>query len=115
MQRYFTYLFAGTLFLLCVFNNRIVPDNLSDRFLGVVKRNIKKDRQEVIDDMKEITKKGLIYFEVYDEAGKLITTLKQPLDFDHALMKSMNKKKFSIKSVSSAPLLGQIKLNTSLD
>ena len=115
MKRYFTYLLAILLFAACIFNEDIVPSNLSDKFLGAVKRNIKKDRQELLEDMKEITKQGLIQFEVYDEAGKLITILKNPEDFDQAVIQSIDYKYFSIKSVSNIAVLGNIQLSNSLN
>lgn len=111
MKRYFTYVFAVVLFAVCVFHNSLIPENLSDRFLGVVK----KDRQELLDNMKEITRQGLVHFEVYDEAGKLITTLKKPEDFDHKSLKSIDYRNFSIKSVSNANLLSNVQLSTSLN
>lgn len=64
--------------------------------------------------MKEITKQGLIQFEIYDEAGQLITTLRKPLDFDQEIIKKIEYKSFSIKSISNASILGQIQLNTNL-
>jgi len=114
MKRYFTYLLVLLLFTACLFNESLVPNNLSDRFLGVVKRNIKKDKQELLEDMKEITRQGLIHFEVYDEAGDLITILKNPQDFEGGVMRSIRSKNFSIKSVSNTAILGQIQLNNTL-
>lgn len=99
----------------CVFNDNIVPNNLSNKFLGAVKRNIKKDRIELLEDMKEITRQGLIHFEIYDEAGELIAILKKPQDFEQEIIKSINSKNFSIKSVSNTPVLGNIQLNNSLN
>lgn len=115
MKRYFTYLLAVLLFAACIFNESIVPNNLSDRFLGVVKRNIKKDRIELLEDMKELTRQGLIHFEIYDEAGQLIAILKKPQDFDQDIIKSINSKNFSIRSVSSTANLGNIQLSNSLN
>lgn len=114
MKRYFTYLFAIALFLVCIFNERLIPENISDRFLGVVKRNIKKDKQELLADMKEITRQGLIYFEVYDGSGELVTVLKEPQDFDQDAMKGFGTNNFSIKSVSKHSLIGQLQLTNTL-
>ena len=114
IQRYFTYLLAVALFVVLIFNYKIVPDNISDRFLGVVKRNLKKERQELLEDMREITKQGLIHFEIYDETGHLITILKKPLDFEQEIVKKIDHKSFSIKSVSNPSLFGQIQLNSNL-
>lgn len=115
MKRYFTYAFAIVLFTVCVFNNSLIPDNLSDQFLGVVKRNVKKDRQELLDNMKEITRQGVVHFEVYDEAGELLAILKKPEDFDHKALKAIDYRNFSIKSVSNATLLSNVQLSTSLN
>ncbi|NVJ47505.1 MAG: hypothetical protein HWE07_10270 [Cytophagia bacterium] len=115
MKRLLTYLFVVVLFAVCVFHNNLIPDNLSDRFLGEAKQNEKKDRQELLDNMKEITRQGLVHFEVYDEAGELIAILKKPEDFDHKDLKSVDYKNFSIKSVSNTNLLSSIQLSTSLN
>ena len=114
MSRLFTYLLAACLFALCLFSYQLVPDNLSDQFLGIVKRNLKKERKELLEDMKEISKQGLIYFEIYDEAGQLITTLKQPIDFEHEKLKKLENLNFTIKSVTASSLSGSISLPSSL-
>ena len=115
MRRSFTYLLASLLFVACIFNDEIMPTNLSDKFLGVVKRNLKKERSELLEDMKEITRQGLIHFEVYDEAGELITILRNPEDFEQEEIKSIDYRNFSIKSISNTAILGNIQLSTTLN
>lgn len=104
MRKVFTYLFALVLFIACAMNDRIAPRNISESVFGFVKRNIQKDRNELFEDMKQITKEGLIYFEVYDEAGRLIATLKNPSDFSEDFERNFHLSKMSIKSISSAQL-----------
>lgn len=104
MRKIFTYLFALVLFVACAMNAEIVPGNMSENLLGFVKRNIQKNRVELFNDMKEVTKQGLIHFEVYDEAGVLITILKNPSDFNEAIESSFNNSKMLIKSVSAVQL-----------
>ncbi|OEK01512.1 hypothetical protein BFP97_08245 [Roseivirga sp. 4D4] len=91
-------------------NDRIAPRNISESVFGFVKRNIQKDRNELFEDMKKITQEGLIHFEVYDEAGRLIATLRKPSDFNEDFERNFHISKMSIKSVSSA----QLTLPTSL-
>lgn len=104
MHRTVTYLFALILFVACAMNAEIVPGNVTENMLGFVKRNIQKDRIELFNDMKEVTKQGLIQFEIYDEAGALITILKAPSDFNQAMESSFNNSKMLIKSVSAVQL-----------
>lgn len=104
MKRLFTYLFALVLFVACAMNAEIVPGNMSDKLLGFVKRNIQKNRVELFNDMKEVTKQGLIHFEIYDEAGSLITVLKKPSDFNETIESSFNNSKMLIKSISAVQL-----------
>lgn len=104
MRKVFTYLFALVLFIACAMNEEIAPRNISETVFGFVKRNIQKDRNEVFADMKEITKQGLIHFEVYDEAGKLIAILKNPSDFDEDFERDFHISKMSIRSISTAQL-----------
>ncbi|WP_139135234.1 hypothetical protein [Roseivirga sp. 4D4] len=110
MRKVFTYLFALVLFIACAMNDRIAPRNISESVFGFVKRNIQKDRNELFEDMKKITQEGLIHFEVYDEAGRLIATLRKPSDFNEDFERNFHISKMSIKSVSSA----QLTLPTSL-
>lgn len=114
MRRILTYVFALLLFVACIFNEEILPNNISDKFLGAVKRNVKKDRVELLEDMKEITRQGLVYFEVYDESGTLITVLKTPADFEQDEIQTIDYKNFSIKSVTKNSILGNIQLPNSL-
>lgn len=102
MQKLFTYLLAAGLFTLCVASYELVPANISDRLLGVVKRNVKKERQELLIDMKEVTKQGLIHFEIYNEKGRLLTTLKSPADFKAELVEEIEEINFTVRSVSNA-------------
>lgn len=85
-------------------NAEIAPRNISESVFGFVKRNIQKDRNELFRDMKEITKQGMIHFEVYNEAGKLIATLRNPSDFNEDFERNFHISKMSIKSVSIAQL-----------
>lgn len=101
MRKTFTYLFALVLFVACAVNEDILPGNLTEDVFGFVSRNIKKDRTELFQDMKEATKQGLIKFEVYDEAGTLLAVLDEPSDFESAAMAQIKKTKYLIKSVSS--------------
>ncbi|MFY0592485.1 hypothetical protein [Roseivirga sp.] len=104
MKRVFTYLFALLLFAACAMNAEIAPNNMSENIFGFVKRNIQKNRVELFNDMKEVTKQGLIQFEVYDEAGSLIKVLKNPTDFDGSIETIFNNSKMVIKSVSVAQM-----------
>ncbi|OEK05095.1 hypothetical protein [Roseivirga misakiensis] len=104
MKRIVTYLFALLLFAACAMNAEIAPNNLSENVFGFVKRNIQKNRVELFNDMKEVTKQGLIQFEVYDEAGSLIKVLKNPSDFDQSMEAVFNNSKMMIKSVSVAQM-----------
>lgn len=97
-------MFALVLFVACAMNSEIVPGNMSENLLGFVKRNIQKNRVELFKDMKEVTKQGLIHFEIYDEAGSLITILKNPSDFNETIEASFNNSKMLIKSVSAVQL-----------
>lgn len=94
-------------------NSEIAPGNISESLFGFVKRNVKKDRQELIEDMKHITKQGLVRFEVYDEGGELVTILKDTSDFDKAFEESFSNSRMLVKSVSQVPLinLGNIPVN----
>lgn len=85
-------------------NDKIAPRNISESVFGFVTRNIQKDRNELFADMKEITKQGMIHFEVYNESGKLIATLKNPSDFNQDFERNFHISKMSIKSVSIAQL-----------
>ncbi len=85
-------------------NDRIAPRNISETVFGFVKRNIQKDRNELFEDMRKITKQGLIHFEVYDEAGKLIATLRKPSDFNEDFERNFHISKMSIKSISAIQL-----------
>lgn len=104
MQRIFTYIFALVLFAACAMNSEIVPGNMSGNVLSFVKRNIEKNRVEIFNDMKEVTKQGLIHFEIYDEAGSLIAILKNPSDFNETIEASFNSSKMLIKSISAVQL-----------
>lgn len=112
MRKSFTYLIVTGLFIACAMNTEIAPGNISESLFGFLKRNIKKDRQELIEDMKHITKQGLIHFEIYDEAGALVTILKDTSDFDEAFKESFSNSKMLVKSVSQLPSLqpGDIRL-----
>ncbi len=106
MRRTFTYLFALTMFIACAMNSEIAPGNLSESWLGFVKRNIQKNRFELLEDMKEITRQGLIYFEVYNQSGHLVKVLKDTSDFDNDFQKSFNNSQMLIKSVSQPTSIG---------
>lgn len=54
--------------------------------------------------MKEITKQGMIHFEIFDEAGRLITILRSPADFSENFEKNFHISKMTIKSVTTAQL-----------
>ncbi len=110
MRKSFTYIIALVLFAACAFNDDIIQGNMTEDFFGFVSRNVQKDRTELFADMKEITKQGLIFFEVYDEAGELIAILDEPRDFDSAAIAQFDKTKYMIKSVSKM----QMNLNVSL-
>ena len=73
---------------------------MTEDFFGFVSRNIKKDRIELFTDMKEITKNKMTFFEIYDEAGKLIAFLDKPEDFETRSIAKFQKSKYLIKSFS---------------
>jgi len=104
MKRIITYVFVLALFAACAMNSEIAPNNMSENIFGFVKRNIEKNRVELFKDMKEVTKQGLIQFEVYDEAGSLITVLKNPSDFTESIESIFNNSKMVIKSVCVAQM-----------
>ena len=110
MKKSFTYLLALFLFVACALNDDIVPGNLTEDVFGFVSRNIQKDRNELFEDMKEVTKQGMIFFEVYDEAGTLIAVLDDPSDFEADIIAKFDKTKYLIKSVSKI----QSRLSTNL-
>lgn len=111
MRRLFTYLLAAGLFTLCVASYKIVPVNISDRLLGVVKRNVQKERKELLEDMKEVTKQGLIHFEIYNEKGRLLTTLKSPEDFKAELVEQIEDMNFTVRSISNAKAFAPIQFD----
>lgn len=102
MKKVITYLFILSLFIACALNEEIAPRNISESVFGFVTRNIQKDRTEILRDMKEITKQGMIHFEIFDEAGRLITILRSPADFSRDFEENFNISKMTIKSVSVA-------------
>ena len=104
MKKDVTYLFIFTLFIACALNEEIAPRNISESVFGFVTRNIQKDRTEILSDMKEITKQGMIHFEIFDEAGRLITILRSPADFSEDFEKNFHISKMTITSVSIAQL-----------
>ena len=79
--------------------NSLFKDNFSSQ-----DGKVEKFRVELFNDMKEVTKQGLIHFEIYNEAGSLITILKNPADFNETIESSFNNSKMLIKSVSAVQL-----------
>ena len=113
MRKNFTYLLALVLFMACAINDDIVPGNMTEDFFGFVSRNIKKDRTELFQDMKEATRQGLVSFEVYDEAGTLLAILDEPSDFETAAIAQLHKTKFLMKSISNVQI--NLKIDLPID
>ena len=113
MKKRFSYLLALALFAACALNDKLLPGNLTEDTFGFVSRNIRKDRTELFEDMKEITKRGIISFEVYNEAGQLVTTLDEPADFELDLLSKIYNTKYTIKSSSKIQM--PVQSNTATD
>ncbi|WP_422356363.1 hypothetical protein [Roseivirga pacifica] len=105
MRKTFTYIFASLLFVACVFNEQLLPDNLSYSMLGSVKRNLDKEKSELIEDMKVVLTSGLFSIEVYSTSGELVRTITQPDQITSEFKQYFASDDFKIKTIQNQPLM----------
>ena len=101
MRKISTYIIAIILFAVCVFNERLIPDNLSYRLTGSVKRNLDKDKAELIEDMEAVLNSGLFSIEVYSINGELIETISKPDQITSEFKAYFASDDFRIKTVQN--------------